>query len=241
MKEASGKDWAKKNNVPYYSDMAEMNENVDFYIVLAPSNPEVHLKLCEKVFPFGKVTYVDKTFAPDAKIAQKIFDLADKYKVKMQTTSALRYTSVQEYVNNELGRKSDVKHMVAWGGGGSFGEYSIHPAELVISSMGSNIESVMRRGVGKHSQLLVNFKGGRTAVINVYTKQSTAFQASVTTGEATKHFAIDGSRIFVDMAAAFLELFETGKPNIDRKETMAIMKLLDAAKDKKALDKFIKI
>ena len=141
LREKAGKEWAKQNGVPYFSDPAELNEAVDHFIVLAPSNPEVHLELCRMVFPFRKATYVDKTFASDLATAKRIFALADRYRVPMQTTSALRYTGVQEYVW-EVGKKN-VRHMITWGGGRSFGEYAIHPLEMAISCMGPNVKRMM--------------------------------------------------------------------------------------------------
>src|SRR5688572_26234667 len=166
--EESGRAWAEKNGVPYFDDPAALNGAVDGYMVLAPSNPEKHLELCQKVFQFAKPTYVDKTFAPDLATAQTIFDLADKHRVAVQTTSALRYTNVQSHAKGRT-----VKHMTAWGGGSSFAEYAIHPVEMIISVMGPRVTSLMRRGDAKYSQLLLNFDGGgddgdRTATANVY-------------------------------------------------------------------------
>ena len=236
----SAQEWSAKFDVPYMADMAELDAAVDHYIVLAPSDPELHLQLCEMVFPFGKPTYVDKTFAPDTKTAQRIFRLADKHGVPMQTTSALRYTNVQEKVA-ELGGPDAVQHMVAWGGGGSFGEYAIHPVELVISSMGSKAKRLHRRGKGKQSQLIIDFTGGRTAVVNVYVEASTPFAASVTTAGKTEIIPVDSSAIFVNMAAAILDLFDAGAPNIDRAESLMIRRILDAADDPAALNGFVKV
>jgi predicted dehydrogenase len=239
MKEKEGLEWAAKNNVPYFASLAELDTHVDCYMVLAPSNPEVHYDLCKKVFPFRKTTYVDKTFTTDLATARKIFALADKNKVKMQTTSALRYTNVQAYVK-EVGR-AKVRHMVAWGGGRSFMEYGIHPVEMVVSCMGPGAKRLMRRGTRNQSQLLLDFSGGRTAVINVYVNADTPFSAGVTTDQATKYIAVDGSRLFIDMAAAVLDLFEAGKPNIDRAESLMVRRILDAAEDPRALKGFIKL
>ncbi|OGV58989.1 MAG: hypothetical protein A2X49_14935 [Lentisphaerae bacterium GWF2_52_8] len=238
--EAEGRIWAKKNDVPYYSTPAELAANVDYFMVLAPSNPERHLDLCKMVFPFGKTTYVDKTFAPDLKSAKAIFKLGDKHGVKLQTSSALRYTNVQDQLA-ELGGQSAIQHMVAWGGGRSFEEYGIHPMELVVSCMGSDIASLMRRGTGPCSQVLINFKNGRTAVVNVYTDANTPFAASVSTAKETRLITVDGSKIFINMAAAILDLFEKGKPNIPRAESLAIRQILDAAADPAALKNFIKL
>jgi predicted dehydrogenase len=234
-----GRAWAEANQVPYYRTVAELNAHVDVFMVLAPSNPETHLALCEQVLPCGKTTYVDKTFAPDLATARQIFALADQHGCAMQTTSALRYTNVQACVS-DVGRAS-VRHLVAWGGGRSFGEYAIHPVELAVSCMGPKVESLMRRGTGRQSQLLLNFSGGRTAVVNVYVNAQTPFAASVTTNAGTQIFTVDDSRLFVDTAAAILGFFDAGRPSIDRAESLAIRAILDAAGSPRALKEFVKL
>jgi predicted dehydrogenase len=235
---ANGRGWAKKNDVPYFDSPGALNEHVDAYMILAPSNPELHLPLAEKCFPFARPTYVDKTFAPDARTAKRIFDLADEHKTPVQTTSALRYTNVQEFVKKSGGTAA-VKHMVAWGGGSSFDEYAIHPLELLISCMGAAAQSMMRRGTDEHSQLLINFSNNRTGVANVYTQGDTPFAASVTTAKVTEVLTVDTSKIFINNAAAVIELFESRKPNIDRKETLVIRRILDVAADEAAVKAFV--
>ena len=239
LRAARGREWAAKNGVPWFDTVADLDAHVDCYMVLAPSNPETHLELCRRVFPFGKTAYVDKTFAPDLATARKIFALADQHRVRMQTSSALRYTAVQEHVR-QVGR-ARVRHMVAWGGGRSFEEYAIHPVELVVSCMGPRAESLMRRGTARQSQLLLNFSGGRTAVINVYVKAKTPFAASVTTPEETRYVAVDGSRLFIDAAAGVLDFFEAGKPLIPRAESLMVRRILDVAQRPEALRRFVRL
>lgn len=237
--EEVGKAWAEKNSVPYFASVKELDPAVDYYVVLAPSDPDVHLKLCKKVFPCGKPTYVDKTFAPDLATARKIFKLADKHGVAMQTTSALRYTNVQDQAR-EIG-PDKIRHMITWGGGSSFDEYAIHPTELAISCLGPKVKRIMRRGRGERSQLLLNLSGERTAVINVYTDSSTPFAATITTDEGTQYLPVETDRIFLNTAAAFLDLFETGQPGIDRKESLVIRRILDLAGNKRATKGFVKV
>jgi predicted dehydrogenase len=124
MDEADGRKWAEKNRVPYFADVLKLNDAADFFVVLAPSNPEMHLNLARLVFPFGKPTYVDKTFAPHLGTAKEIFALADQHRTAVQTTSALRYTAVQKKLK-ELGGREKLRHITTWGGGSSFGEYGI--------------------------------------------------------------------------------------------------------------------
>ena len=239
MIEAEGQDWASKNDLAYFASVEELNEVVDYYMVLAPSNPEVHLELCEQVLPFGKTTYVDKTFAPELETAKRIFALADEYGVAVQTTSALRYSNVQETVK-DMGPEK-IRHMIAWGAGRSFEEYAIHPLELVVSCMGSGIERCMRRGAGDHSQLLLDFSARRTAVVNVYCNTKTPFAASVTTSEETRYLPVKADEIFVGTAAAVLDLFESGEPSIDRDESLVIRRVLDVAGSKAALSGFVDV
>lgn len=239
LEEATGRQWADKNGVPYFDSVAKLDKAVDYYMILAPSNPETHWTLCKKVCPMRKPTYVDKTFAPDLKTAAKIFALADKCGVAMQTTSALRYTKIQAHVR-EVGA-ANVRHMVAWGGGRSFEEYAIHPVELVVSCMGPDAERLMLRGTGNQRQLIIDFRGGRTAVVNVFTNAGTPYAASVTTDKETKIIVEDCARLFLDTAAAILDLFAAGKATIDRAESLMIRRILDVALKAKATGGFMKL
>ncbi|MBR6762875.1 MAG: hypothetical protein IKM13_03900 [Clostridia bacterium] len=63
-------EWCEAFGVEKCDTLEELCEKSDVILLLAPSNPEVHLALAERVFPFGKPTYVDKTFAPDLDTAK---------------------------------------------------------------------------------------------------------------------------------------------------------------------------
>jgi predicted dehydrogenase len=234
--EENGRAWAKKNDVPYFAEPSQLNAAVDCFMILAPSNPEKHLELCQRVFQFGKPTYIDKTFAPDLATAKTIFELADKHNVPVQTTSALRYTNVQAHAKGKT-----VRQMTSWGGGSSFEEYAIHPVEMVISVMGPRVKSLMRRGEGKYSQLLLNFDEERTATVNVYATEGTPYAAAVTDEKGTKLIEVNTSKLFVDTAAAVLDFLESSKPNIDRAESLAIRAILDAAATPAAREKFVSV
>jgi hypothetical protein len=239
LQEQPGRAWATKNNIPYFADVAALNSAVDYFMILAPSTPETHLELCRRVLPFKKPTFVDKTFAPDLATAREIFGLAEKFATPVQTSSALRYTNVQDEAK-KLGADV-VEHMITWGNGGSFGEYAIHPVELLISVMGPGAETLMRRGTGDRSQLLVNFSGGRTGVVNVYTGSATPFAASLTSRKGTRHLPVEQARMFEASLAATMDFFDTGRPNIDKQESLAVMGILEAARLPDATQRFVPV
>ena len=187
----------------------------------------------------GQAHDVDKTFAPDlADAARKIFALAQKHNVAMQTTSALRYTNVQDELKL---MKQPARHMIAWGGGRSFAEYVIHPLELIVSCMGPDVQSLLAAATGDQSQLILNFSDDRTAIANVYANSNTPFAATITTTQETRYVKVDDSKIFLNTAVGFLNLFETGKPNIDPRESLIIRRILDMADDPGVTKGFVRV
>jgi predicted dehydrogenase len=225
MQPKPSKIWTEQHGLKYFDSVGLLDAEVDCFMVLAPSNPEVHLELCEQVFPCGKPTYVDKTFAPDLATAKQIFALADKHRVAVQTSSVLRYTNIQQTVRED---GTAVQHVVTWGSGGSVAEYAIHPLEITISCMGPRLKRVMRRGTEQFTQLLLDFDGGRTAVVNVYINHPTTFAAAVTTEAATHHVIVEVPSMWRDALSSIFDFLDTGHPNIDRGETLALMAARDA-------------
>jgi len=229
-----GRQWADERDVAFFDDPAELDKEVDCYMILAPGSPHTHLPLCERILPFGKPTFVDKTFAPDLATAERIFALADRHGAPIQTSSALRYTDVQRVAESS----GPIRHICAWGGGRSFDEYAIHPIEMVVSCMGSEAIALLRRGPEPESQLLVEFADQRTAVINVFTGPRTPFAAVITTREKTEWVQVDTSRLFHDALSAILDFCGTGESGIPRAETLTIHRILDAARADGARDAF---
>src|SRR5206468_2149020 len=107
------------------------------------------------------------------------------------------------------------------------------------SCLGPGAEAVMRRGDGEQRQLLVNFSGGRTAVINVYCRTETSFAASLTTGEGTECVDAESADLFKDAMSAVLNFFERGKATFDRNETYAIFRIIEGARNPSSLQAFV--
>lgn len=233
-----GREWAKRNNVAYYESVNEMAAEVDFFMVLAPSDPQTHLEMCEQVFPYSKPTFVDKTFAPDVATAKRIFQLADEYQTAVQTTSALRSTEVQRYATS---CRDEIQCVYAWAGGSNFAEYIIHPVELIVSCLGADASELMRSGLDSHPQLLLRYTDGRMGVIDFADGVDVDFAAAVTTRTATRFIPIDGSRLFADAASFVLDFFDAGKPLVDRRETFLIQRILELAESEEVRGRFVRL
>ncbi|MBA4104613.1 MAG: hypothetical protein C0485_02565 [Pirellula sp.] len=230
--------WAEERGLAYYNSVEALNEAVDCFIILAPSNPELHLEMCQEVLPLGKPTFVDKTFAPDELTARAIFALADACDVPIQTTSALRSTAVQSFVR-EL--PSPVQSMTIFSSGTSFAEYGIHPVELAVSCMGHDAQRVMRMGPELHPQWLLQFSDDRNVIIDFNPEIDIPFSAIVSTQQGRDQIEVDGATLFLDAAASILDFFDSGKPLVDRRESLMVRRILDVAMSDRAHDAFVSL
>jgi hypothetical protein len=230
--------WARDKDLPYFDDVTALARQVDAFMILAPSNPEVHLALARQVIPLGKPTYVDKPFASNLDEARAIFDLADQHGVAVQSTSVLRYTNVQAWL---AGQGAPAEHAITWAPGRSFEEYGIHALELAISCLGPGVKRVMRRGSDHRVQLLLDFTNGRSAVVHCFVGHKMPYAASVSTAACTSHLAVDTTPMWTDAAAAIFEFLRTGKPGIDRNQTLTVMAVRDAALRPEACDRWIDV
>jgi hypothetical protein len=233
-----GREWCERNGVTYYGSTAELAAAVDVFAILAPSTPQTHLGFCEEVLPYGKTTFVDKTFAPDVATAERIFALADRHGVAVQTTSALRTTNVQAEVR---ALSEPLVSLSQWAGGASFEEYGVHPVELAVSCLGPEVVRLTVAGSAEHPTLLIEFSGGRVATIDFNATAYVPFVATLTTKATSRQVDVDDSRLFVDAASAILDFFEAGRSLVPRDETMAVMRVLEAARNPASRAGWVKV
>ncbi len=226
-----GAEWSDSKSLHFFDSVDELAKKVDVFAVLAPSTPDTHMGLCEQVLPYSKPTFVDKTFAPDSKIASQIFSLADKYNTSVQTTSALRTTNIQNILAE---MKEPLVNLSLWAGGASLDEYGIHPLEIAVSCLGPEAERLLVAGTKRHPTIVIEFSRGRIATIDFNSAEYVPFVAMLTTDRGSKEVVVDDKRLFTDAAAAILDFYDAGKPLVPREETMAVITLLDALKKRQS-------
>lgn len=150
----TGTEWCEKMGVEKCSSIEEVCEKSDVLLVLCPSNPETHLGYAKKVLPYGKKTYIDKTFTQNLAEAEEIFELGKKYNAPFFSTSALRYASELPLFDELKGKKV----FTITGGGRSFEEYSVHQIEMLVKLTNSKAQRVEVK----------NQNGGKMRICTVY-------------------------------------------------------------------------
>ena len=213
-------DWCAAYGAEKCATLAELCEKSDYIVVLAPSNPETHLRYAEEVLKYGKRTYIDKTFSPDFATAKKIFELGEKYGTSFFSSSALRYSKALEGLK-------DLKSVTTFGGGSNFPEYAVHQAEMIIATLKCEPVAVRVEKQGKQYITSVKLEGDKEATM-IYSP-SLSFAIAAETADGVTSYAPAGQGFFLDLILDIVNFFETGEVSFNTAETLTVMKLREAA------------
>ena len=218
----SGKQWCEEKGIEQCASIAEVCEKSDVIVILAPSDPQKHLEYAKAVFPYGKATYVDKTFAPNAAEAKQIIDLGEAYHTPFFSTSALRYAT-------ELDAYDAPTVAMMTGGGRSADEYLIHQIEMVVKKLGVGAVAVK---ADKLSDTVwsyrVRYDDGRAAQMT-WSRKGLGFFALLGGGEAPSVGASLTSDYFMILMSKILNFFADPVLPFETEQTMECMKIRDAA------------
>ena len=208
--------WCRDFGVEQCASIDEICQKSDVLLVLAPSNPETHLAFAKAVLPYGKPTYIDKTFAPDTQTALEIFAIADKHHTPLFSSSALRYAT-------ELEAFSDAKSILTCGGGSNAPEYIIHQAEMVIRLLKD--APIAFKAETQGTQILFRARFAHGASVSMVYARSLPFGVCVEDIRGEEKRAVVQSDTFGGLIRDILRFYETGTPSFDRSETINVMKL----------------
>lgn len=211
-------EWCAEYGVEKCETIEELCQKADYVIVLCPSNPEKHLEYVERVFPFKKHTYVDKTFAPDLETAKKIYALAEQYGTKFFSSSALRYAEEWEQLKGS-------RAIVTLGGGASVEEYIVHQVEMVVKVAQSTATKIRVENQDAQYFVRVLFKDGKQATMNFANMPfSMAGQSAV----GGSNFLTAESPYFMNLMKDILRFFKSGEVSFPAWETLEVMRIREA-------------
>lgn len=215
-------EWCEANGVEKCLSIEELCKKSDYILILAPSNPETHLKYARVALTYGKNTYIDKTFAPDYKTATEIFKFGKEHKTKFFSTSALRYADEL----NEYAQKCDT--VTVFGSGASMEEYVIHQVEMLVKLMGVGAEKVRVESASDQYNLRFEYKDGRKA--NMIFCETYGLPAGFIPHAEQKEsdYILIKSEFFSNLISNILTFYKTGKEPFDGAETLEVIKIREA-------------
>ena len=210
-------EWCEKYGAEKCETIEELCEKSDVIVVLAPSDPETHLRYAEKVLPYGKRTYIDKTFAPDFMVAKKIFDIAKKYNTPFFSTSALRYA-------DELRGIEGCRQMMTTGSGASAEEYIIHQVEMIVKKLGFGADRIRAEKLGDQWIYRLEYADDRCALMT-YAPRKLGFTVYMNDGAGNYMYTPVNSDFFKVLIADMVRFFEDGEVSFNTEETLEVMKI----------------
>ena len=210
-------EWCQRMGVERCASIEELCQKSDYVLILAPSDPQTHLGYAKQALPCGKHTYIDKTFAPDLKTEQEIFDIAAKYNTKFFTSSALRFSQ-------ELDGKENGLAIMTTGGGGNPEEYIIHQVEMLVRTMGIGATGVTAKK--SFDKIIFDVTYADNRIGQMIYAQNAGFGALITNKDGvTGGFQKMTSDFFGKLIEEILRFYATGKYCFDPAQTLEVMKI----------------
>ena len=229
-------EWCNEKGITRVDTIEELCEKSDYILILAPSNPETHLRYASVALKYGKPTYIDKTFAPNYETAKEIFEIAEKYGTKFFTTSALRYGAEFTAYDGKC------KTVTVLGSGASVEEYVIHQVEMLVKCMGVGAQSLRGMHDGDQHVYNIQYKDGRTANLVFCSHYGTpAAFIPLIDGLKSQYIQVTSS-FFDNLIKGIIKFYDTGVIPFDSNQTLEVMKIRDAViKSLDESDKWITI
>ena len=212
-------EWCQKQGVARAESLEALCRDCDAIMILAPSDPEKHLEYAKVVLPFGKPTFIDKTFAPNLDEAQQIVELARQYGTPMFSSSALRFADELEPLKGSRG-------LIFTAGGSNLPEYLIHPLEMTIKLIDEPIDRVWVDRQGDQYLLRGESISGNRMTIVFAQKMPYTVAAEDVNGKAS--YTAIRSDFFGGLMRAILQFFDTEIPPVKAEQTLQIMQVRDA-------------
>lgn len=226
----------KKLNVIITTSIEELLQQVDV-VLLETNDGRLHKEQALEVFRAGKPLFIDKPIAASLKDAMAIFAVAEKYKVPVFSSSALRYSAImQEIQSGKYGKVNGADTFspamtepthpdLFW--------YGIHGVEVLYALMGKGCVTVQRNFTTDCDVVTARWKDGRIGTFRGLRAGKTDYggtcyceKAIVSLGNFT------GYEGLLQQITAF---FNSGVSPVAKEETLELIAFLEAAEKSKLL------
>lgn len=151
-------EWCEAYGAEKCETLEELCEKSDVLAILAPSDPECHLKYARIALTYGKPTFIDKTFADCYASAKEMFDIAKAHNTPIFTASSLRFCE-------ELSGVGDVINLTVTGDIANFNEYAVHQAEMAELLLGDKTVAVRVAVMGSQRVCMLRTEKGKLATL----------------------------------------------------------------------------
>lgn len=220
----------KQYGVKIVDSIAALLDEVDC-VLLETNDGRVHLEQAVEVFKAGKICFIDKPVGATLGEAIAIYAMADKYNVPIFSSSALRYSSInQQLRNGELGEVIGADcyspHSVE-PTHPDFGFYGIHGVETLYTILGPGCQAVNRVSTEQGDVVTGYWADDRIGTFRAIVKGPHIYGGTAYTD---KKAVIAGGYVgYKVLLEQVLKFFKTGVAPVSKDETLEIFAFMRAS------------
>ncbi|WP_010269837.1 Gfo/Idh/MocA family protein [Paenibacillus senegalensis] len=213
-------------------------------ILLESVDGRVHLEQLQAVVGYGKPIFIDKPLTLSSASAQEMYDLAEKHNVPLMSASAVRYAEgLQEVLAN--GESGGIIGMDVYGPmaiqptqPGLFW-YGIHTVEMLYAALGRGCVSVSSTHNDDHDLVVAEWSDGRVATLRGNRKGNNQFGALVHREKATQFVDVyaNPKPYYASLLEKVMGMFTGGEVPIDPKESIEVIRFIEAANESRETGK----
>jgi hypothetical protein len=225
--------------VRLYDSIPELANEVDA-MLLESVDGRQHLEQFRQM-AVGKPVYIDKPFATSSVDAQAMVELAERTHTPIMSCSALRYAAGIADLLEEGERASadgTIRSCEAFGPAPMLEDYpglfwyGIHSAEMLFAFMGAGCRAVRCVPYPSMDLIIGEWQDGRLGVVRGTRFEGGDFGCVVHTGQGARcGIARSTPPYHVLLLRKVVEFFRTGVSPIDVRETLEIVRFLEAANE----------
>lgn len=224
----------RRYGVKVVDDPKGMIGKVDGVLIEAVDG-SVHLERARPFLEAGVPMFVDKPFACSLKDALEMAELAEEKGIPLFSSSSLRYALEVVEVKEKAEEFGQVLGAHAWSPApthprnpGLF-HYGIHGVETLYALMGGGCERLRCIHAEDAEVVVGRWRDGRLGTVRGTRKGSYAYGFTVWCEKKVHSASINTAYIYRELLKRIVEMFQTGKPPLDIKETLEIVAFIEAA------------
>ena len=220
----------KKHGVKIVGSIADLLKEVDC-VLLETNDGRLHLEQAVEVFKAGKICFIDKPIGATLGEAIAIYAMAEKYNIPIFSSSALRYSPInQQLRNGELGKVIGADcyspHSVE-PTHPDFGFYGIHGVETLYTILGTGCKAVNRVSTEQGDVVTGYWDDDRIGTFRAIVKGPHIYGGTAYTD---KKAVIAGGYVgYKVLLEQVLKFFKTGVAPVSKDETLEIFAFMRAS------------
>lgn len=202
-------------------------------VMLEINDPSLHLGYFRKIMDGGKPIFLDKPPADNLKNAKEIINLAKEKKIKMFSSSSLRFAPQIVQLSRESAKPKVTMSTGPVGkalAGSGIIWYGVHTVEMLQEIMGAGAKKVFARKDPLGLVATIEYSDGRRGIVQlndgVYN-----YGIFIHDEKGMKFLNVDTSRMYTDLLKKIKEFFQGGEPPVSLEESLEVQAILDAIEE----------